>query len=306
MTSTSGADDSGTRAPSGSTSVDRQVASAVAIGDRASAAAAPSRQSWQARVLQASERARRVLAMARRGAATIVALAMTAPTAATRGSAHPRAFDERQLRDALAQFATGVTIICARAPDRALRRLHRELVQFGLARPAARHLEPVTPVDAASPRSRAAERYAVNVLATSQVELARRFSRPHADRFAGVAVPARLVGRAADRRLRRMVRVPPSRAASRRRPRALHRRGRHRRTRDAGAASCSITAALARPRRSRSERDEELTRRPHGTTRAVRSGADGAARLAPLEGVAHPAEDGPRRAAARTAGRRPS
>jgi len=31
-----------------------------------------------------------------------------------------------------------------------------------------------------------AERYAVNVLAADQAELARRFSRPHEDRFAGV------------------------------------------------------------------------------------------------------------------------
>ena len=27
------------------------------------------------------------------------------------------AFDERQLRDALAQFATGVTVVCARGAD---------------------------------------------------------------------------------------------------------------------------------------------------------------------------------------------
>ncbi len=33
---------------------------------------------------------------------------------------------------------------------------------------------------------RAADRYAINVLAYDQIELARRFSRPHADRFAGV------------------------------------------------------------------------------------------------------------------------
>jgi len=32
----------------------------------------------------------------------------------------------------------------------------------------------------------AADRYAVNVLSAGQAELARRFSRPHADRFAGV------------------------------------------------------------------------------------------------------------------------
>ncbi|HEY4138928.1 MAG TPA: flavin reductase family protein, partial [Casimicrobiaceae bacterium] len=33
----------------------------------------------------------------------------------------------------------------------------------------------------------AGERYAVNVLSSDQTDLARRFSRPHADRFAGVA-----------------------------------------------------------------------------------------------------------------------
>jgi flavin reductase (DIM6/NTAB) family NADH-FMN oxidoreductase RutF len=33
----------------------------------------------------------------------------------------------------------------------------------------------------------AADRYAINVLAHDQIELARRFSRPHADRFAGVS-----------------------------------------------------------------------------------------------------------------------
>ena len=36
-------------------------------------------------------------------------------------------------------------------------------------------------------RSKPAERYAVNVLSAGQVDLARRFSRPHADRFEGVA-----------------------------------------------------------------------------------------------------------------------
>jgi branched-subunit amino acid aminotransferase/4-amino-4-deoxychorismate lyase len=34
-----------------------------------------------------------------------------------RPAATPPAFSERQFRDALAQFATGVTIVCARAPD---------------------------------------------------------------------------------------------------------------------------------------------------------------------------------------------
>ena len=66
----------------------------------------------------------------------------------------------------------------------------------------------------ASPRSRTRERYAINVLAHDQVELARRFSRPHADRFAGVALPPRRRGRAADRGLHRMVRMPPPRAST--------------------------------------------------------------------------------------------
>jgi flavin reductase (DIM6/NTAB) family NADH-FMN oxidoreductase RutF len=69
-------------------------------------------------------------------------------------------------------------------PGGTLRRLHREFVQFGVARPAilwtiARRSGSLAAFDAA-------ERYAVNVLAAGQVDLARRFSRPHADRFAGV------------------------------------------------------------------------------------------------------------------------
>ncbi len=43
---------------------------------------------------------------------------------------------------------------------------------------------------ASLPAFETTERYAVNVLSAGQVELARRFSRPHADRFA--SVPFRL------------------------------------------------------------------------------------------------------------------
>ena len=39
---------------------------------------------------------------------------------------------------------------------------------------------------ASLPAFEGSERYSVNVLASDQAELARRFSRPHADRFAGV------------------------------------------------------------------------------------------------------------------------
>jgi flavin reductase (DIM6/NTAB) family NADH-FMN oxidoreductase RutF len=102
----------------------------------------------------------------------------------SRGERLP-AFDERQFRDALAQYATGVTIVAARtsagryvgftANSFNSVSLDPPLVIWSLARRSA-----------SLPAFEGAERYAVNVLAAGQVELARRFSRPHADRFAGV------------------------------------------------------------------------------------------------------------------------
>jgi flavin reductase (DIM6/NTAB) family NADH-FMN oxidoreductase RutF len=98
----------------------------------------------------------------------------------------PHAVTERQFRDALAQFATGVTIIAARAP-------HGGFVGFTANSFNSVSLDPPLVIWSLARRSRSlgvfegAERYAVNVLAREQVELARRFSRPHADRFAGVA-----------------------------------------------------------------------------------------------------------------------
>jgi flavin reductase (DIM6/NTAB) family NADH-FMN oxidoreductase RutF len=92
---------------------------------------------------------------------------------------------ERQLRRALAQFATGLTIITARnrniyvgftANSFNSVSLDPPLISWSLAR-RSRSLAVFEGCD----------RYAVNVLAHDQVELARRFSRPHADRFAGVA-----------------------------------------------------------------------------------------------------------------------
>lgn len=103
--------------------------------------------------------------------------------------AAPAAFDERQFRDALAQFATGVTIVCARADaNRYVGFTANSFNSVSLAPPLI-----LWSLAARSPSLaafEAAERYAVNVLELSQVELARRFSRPHADRFA--TVPYRL------------------------------------------------------------------------------------------------------------------
>jgi flavin reductase (DIM6/NTAB) family NADH-FMN oxidoreductase RutF len=97
-------------------------------------------------------------------------------------------FSERQLRDALAQFATGVTIVCARSNER--------YVGFTANSFSSASLDPPLILWTLSQRSsslaafESSPRYAVNVLAAGQVELARRFSRPHADRFA--SVPFRL------------------------------------------------------------------------------------------------------------------
>ena len=78
----------------------------------------------------------------------------------------------------------------ARARGPALRRLHRQFVQLGRRSPRRSSSGAFAAARRASRRSKAAERYAVNVLSAAQVELARRFSRPHADRFA--SVPFRL------------------------------------------------------------------------------------------------------------------
>jgi flavin reductase (DIM6/NTAB) family NADH-FMN oxidoreductase RutF len=103
------------------------------------------------------------------------------------GSAHDAkpAFGERHFRDVLGEFATGVTIITTRNRD-------GRYVGFTANSFNAVSLKPplvVWSLDSAA-NSRLAfeqcERYAISVLASRQVQLARRFSRPHADRFEGV------------------------------------------------------------------------------------------------------------------------
>jgi flavin reductase (DIM6/NTAB) family NADH-FMN oxidoreductase RutF len=98
-------------------------------------------------------------------------------------------FSAREFRDALAEFATGVTVIATREPDPAAPlpyagftansfnsvSLDPPLVVWSLAK-AAGTLNAFE----------RCERYAISVLAQDQVAIARRFSRPHADRFADV------------------------------------------------------------------------------------------------------------------------
>lgn len=94
-------------------------------------------------------------------------------------------FDTGQFRAALAQFATGVTIVMTRTPDGALHgltvnsfnsvSLEPPLVLWGLAS-KARSL----------PAFSGASHFIVNVLAAHQLELALRFSRGPGDRFAAL------------------------------------------------------------------------------------------------------------------------
>jgi len=106
-------------------------------------------------------------------------------TSSAKESHRSAAFSERQFRDAMAQLATGVSVICARTPD-------GRFVGFTAGSFNSVSLDPPLVVwtlahNAANLAAfESAERYAVNVLAHDQIELARRFSRPHADRFAGV------------------------------------------------------------------------------------------------------------------------
>jgi flavin reductase (DIM6/NTAB) family NADH-FMN oxidoreductase RutF len=110
---------------------------------------------------------------------------LTPPAPGPGPEGRPPAFNERAFRDALGEFATGVTVICARGPD-------GRYVGFTANSFNSVSLDPPLVVWSLSRRAenlaafQAAARYVINVLAADQVELARRFSRPHADRFAGV------------------------------------------------------------------------------------------------------------------------
>ena len=96
------------------------------------------------------------------------------------------AFDSRQFRDALGMFATGVTIVTARAFDGTLVGLTANsfnsvsltppLVLWSLSRRAG-----------SMPVFSRGSHYAINILAADQKALAERFAMRDIDRFAGVA-----------------------------------------------------------------------------------------------------------------------
>lgn len=100
--------------------------------------------------------------------------------------ASPPNFDAAEFRRALAQFATGVTVITTRAPSGQLIgitassfntvSLDPPLVLWSLATKSA-----------SMPVFRANSHYVVNVLADSQYDLCQRFATVKGDRFAGVS-----------------------------------------------------------------------------------------------------------------------
>ena len=85
------------------------------------------------------------------------------------------AFDERQLRDALAQFATGVTIVCARADaGRYVGFTANSFNSVSLDPPLV--LWSLAQAAGSLAVFRAGSHYAINVLAKDQRSLAERFA----------------------------------------------------------------------------------------------------------------------------------
>jgi flavin reductase (DIM6/NTAB) family NADH-FMN oxidoreductase RutF len=103
---------------------------------------------------------------------------MTTPAA---GALAPE-FDTNYFRAALAQFATGITVVTTRTADGALHGLTvNSFNSVSLAPPLV--LWSLATAARCMPAFGAASYYTVNVLASHQLELALRFSRPMHNRF---------------------------------------------------------------------------------------------------------------------------
>lgn len=97
----------------------------------------------------------------------------------------PPFIDTRSLRDALGEYATGVTVITARAAD-------GQPVGVTINSFASVSLEPplvLWSLGLHSPSLATFEscsRYAVNILAADQIEFSQRFAQSQSDKFAGI------------------------------------------------------------------------------------------------------------------------
>lgn len=97
----------------------------------------------------------------------------------------PQGGDPRDLRQALGCFATGVTVVTTCTED-------GQPVGLTVNSFSSVSLEPAlvlwSLVNGSPSRGlfETASHFAINILAADQLELCQRFSRPHADRFAGI------------------------------------------------------------------------------------------------------------------------
>ena len=115
---------------------------------------------------------------------------MTAPRAAAPSDP---AVDEREFRNALGSFATGVTVITTIGEDlRCYGMTVNSFTAVSLNPPLVLWNLATSSPSAAAFRS--ASRFAVNVLALDQLDLARRFSHRHPDKFSGLDTVAGIGG----------------------------------------------------------------------------------------------------------------
>ena len=99
--------------------------------------------------------------------------------------AQPPSFSAQEFRAALGMFATGVTIVTARAADGMIIGLTaNSFNSVSLAPPLV--LWSLSRAAASMAVFSAGSHYAINVLAADQMELAERFAKRGADRWAGV------------------------------------------------------------------------------------------------------------------------
>ncbi|WP_179401504.1 flavin reductase family protein [Burkholderia guangdongensis] len=100
--------------------------------------------------------------------------------------ASPPNFDSAMFRQALGQFATGVTVITTRAPSGQLIGITASSFNtVSLAPPLV--LWSLAQRSASMPVFRSNSHYVINVLAATQVELCKRFATVKGDRFEGVS-----------------------------------------------------------------------------------------------------------------------
>jgi flavin reductase (DIM6/NTAB) family NADH-FMN oxidoreductase RutF len=106
---------------------------------------------------------------------------------ATDPTPQPVEVDELEYRNAIAHFATGVTVVTTAGADGAPRGMTASAVASVSLRPVLL----LVCIDNRLPTHEAltgSRRFAINVLGADDAELARRFADPHVDKFEGVAL----------------------------------------------------------------------------------------------------------------------